>query len=409
MNERARDREPSQEQILLDYVQRLDRYREGRRAIHLHISRLQSHNRRDHHLRIACSCFDALTKKFEGGLFRMGNDDLLFIAKGAGVADLEAVVQKLRFLFSHDPLLHAANDDPNLFCSWFSLDEDYAALKRLVEGLEADARAARLKRAHTVGTAIEPMDPRRLAQIERAIDAADLGFLIRRQPICFVAPGRAPEPLMQEIFVSIDDLARAVMPGTDLRGDRWLFQHLTRLLDQRVLTTLMHRDELDPASGFALNLNVATTLGAGFQDFDRAVGATRARAAVIELQMIDIFADPSSFMFARDWLKGRGYKLCLDGVKPLLLPLIDRDWLAIDLIKLDWGPDLAGDLDAPTGARLKTAIEAIGRDRVIMCHCDTPQSLAVGEALGITMFQGRHFDRLLREPHRTGQPAERRA
>jgi len=406
VNERAQGREPSQEQLLLDYIQRLDRYREGRRAIHLHLSRLQPYNRREHHLRIACSCFDMLVKKFDGGLFRIGNDDLIFIAKGAGVADLEAVVQKLRYLFTTDPLLQAGGDDLSGFCSWYALDEDYVALKNVAEGLDSDARHHRMKSAEQAKPPAAPMDSRRLTQIERAINAADLSFLIRRQPICFVAPGRPPEPLMQEIYVSIDELARAVLPGTDLRGDRWLFQHLTRLLDQRVLATLMHRDELDPASGFALNLNVSTTLGPIFQDFDRAVGATRARAAVIELQMIDIFADPSSFMFARDWLKGRGYKLCLDGVKPLLLPLIDRDWLAVDLIKLDWGPDLAGDLDAPTGARLRTAIETIGRDRVIMCHCDTAQALTAGEQLGITMFQGRHFDRLLREPAR---PVARRA
>jgi hypothetical protein len=397
MNERAREGQPSQEQVFLDYVLRLERFRADRRAIRIHISRLRPYNRREHHLRIASSCFDALTKKFDGGLFRMSGDDLVFVSKGAGLADLEAVVQKLRYLFNQDPLVNLADGDQNAFCSWFALETDYGDFRRMAEAYEAEARAQRQLADEPTRTLIEPMDPRRLALVEQAIIAADLSFLIRRQPICFAAPGQPPQPLLQELFVSIDELSRAVMPNIDFRGDRWLFLHLTRMLDQRMLATLMHRDELDPASGFAINLNVATTLSPAFYEFDRAVGAERASAAVIELQMIDIFADPASYMFARDWLKARGYKICLDGVKPLLLPLIDRDWLAVDLVKIDWSPDLAIDLVGESGERLRQAIDVIGRDRVILCHCDNETARSVGESLGITMFQGYHFDGLLRQ------------
>ena len=406
MNERAREGQPSQEQVFLDYVLRLDRFRQDRRAILVHISRLRSYNRREHHLRIASSCFDALAKKFEGGLFRMSNDDLVFVAKGAGLADLEAVVQKLRYLFNQDPLVNLADGDENSFCSWFALETDYGGFRRMAEAFEADARAQRQLVDEPARTRIEPMDPRRLALVEQAINTADLSFLLRRQPVCFAAPGRPPEPLLQEIYVSIDELSRAVMPGIDFRGNRWLFLHLTRMLDQRLLATLVHRDELDPTSGFALNLNVATTLSPAFYEFDRVVGAARASAAVLELQMIDILADPAGYMFARDWLKGRGYKLCLDGVKPLLLPLIDRDWLAVDLVKIDWSPDLASDLVGQGGERLKQAVDVIGRDRVVLCHCDNEASRAVGESLGITMFQGYYFDGLLRP---AGLAAERGA
>ncbi len=406
MNERAREGQPSQEQVFLDYVLRLDRFRQDRRAILVHISRLRSYNRREHHLRIASSCFDALAKKFEGGLFRMSNDDLVFVAKGAGLADLEAVVQKLRYLFNQDPLVNLADSDENSFCSWFALETDYGGFRRMAEAFEADARAQRQLVDEPARARIEPMDPRRLALVEQAINTADLSFLLRRQPVCFAAPGRPPEPLLQEIYVSIDELSRAVMPGIDFRGNRWLFLHLTRMLDQRLLATLVHRDELDPTSGFALNLNVATTLSPAFYEFDRVVGAARASAAVLELQMIDILADPAGYMFARDWLKGRGYKLCLDGVKPLLLPLIDRDWLAVDLVKIDWSPDLASDLVGQGGERLKQAVDVIGRDRVVLCHCDNEASRAVGESLGITMFQGYYFDGLLRP---AGLAAERGA
>ena len=61
--------------MLLDFVRRLDRFREGRRGVHLHLSRLRPYNRRHHHLRIAATTFDSLIPRFDGSLFRMQNGD----------------------------------------------------------------------------------------------------------------------------------------------------------------------------------------------------------------------------------------------------------------------------------------------------------------------------------------------
>ena len=50
-----RSRGPSQEYLLLDYLQRLGRNVEGRMAVHIHLSRLRPQNRQEHHIRIAAA------------------------------------------------------------------------------------------------------------------------------------------------------------------------------------------------------------------------------------------------------------------------------------------------------------------------------------------------------------------
>src|SRR3546814_2172873 len=77
------DSTTSQEYLLLDYVQRLDRHRQGRRAVHIHLSRLKPQNRREHHIRIAANTFEELVKQFEGHIFSLSNADLVFVCKGA--------------------------------------------------------------------------------------------------------------------------------------------------------------------------------------------------------------------------------------------------------------------------------------------------------------------------------------
>ncbi|HEY1384871.1 MAG TPA: hypothetical protein VGF43_14720, partial [Dongiaceae bacterium] len=112
----------------------------------------------------------------------------------------------------------------------------------------------------------------------------------------------------------------------------------------------------------------------------------------IELPALDIMNDPNEYLFARDFLKERGYKIIVDCVKHLNLPLIDRDWLGFDFVKITWAQSLFDDAGGQRGEALKNAVHRIGRDRVILCRVDSEDALKAGESLGITLYQGRLID-----------------
>lgn len=386
-----------QEKLLLDYVKRLDRFREGRRAVYLHLSRLRAYNRRDHHMRIAGTTFDTLIKKFEGGLFRLQNADMVFIAKGATVADIDEAVLRLRFLFSEDPILNNPQNESK-FCTWYDVEKQFDELLRCVEAaVDAAALPAEgADQADGQGQG-EPLDPNHLGQVEKALVSADLSAFVRRQPICFVPTGQTPQPLFNELYISICDLRNAVLPRYNLTSSRWLFQHLTQILDLRMLALLTARKEIRQVKDFSLNLNIATILSPEFLQFDRDISAESRGTIAIEVQPIDIFADFGAFLFARDFLKDRGYKVCIDGLKHLTLPLMNRDWLGVDLLKFHWGFDLIDDLGGSRSQSLKDVVGRIGRERLILSRCDSPEAAQAGAALGIAMYQGRLIDKQLQE------------
>ena len=66
MSSPAQNPLPNEDSLFLDYARRLNKFRNGRRAVRLHISRLRPHHRPDQHLRIAASTFDLQVSKFEG-------------------------------------------------------------------------------------------------------------------------------------------------------------------------------------------------------------------------------------------------------------------------------------------------------------------------------------------------------
>ncbi len=399
-----------QEAALLDFVERLRKFTKGRRAVHLRLSRLRPYNRRAHHLRIATTTFDELIRDFDGALFRLCNNDLVVICNGADVADIDHAVLHLRYLFSEDPFLKNDEDGDTRFCAWFDLEEDYLDLLDLAQRMvSAQAQHAQRKNQRSdqgpaskseeekeeEGTPHRPLDPPNLAVLEHAIAQADLSTIIRRQPICAVAPGRKPEPVYYEIYTSIESLRETLMPDVDLRANQWLFQDLTKHLDRRMIAYLAQNDDATLHHAFSVNLNVSTLLSPEFLDFDEALSNGTRGGIVIELQLFDVYADLGNFLFARDFLHERGYRFCLDAMTHMSLPLIDREALGFDLVKLLWSADLYDQLSGVRGQGVREAALKMGSERLILTRCDTEQALEVGESLGITLYQGHLLDQML--------------
>ncbi|MDH3594968.1 MAG: EAL domain-containing protein [Rhodospirillales bacterium] len=403
MNETAQQNRPHEEKALLDYAKRLDKFRAGRRALHVHFSRLRPYNRRRHHLRIAASAFEPLIAGQDGALFRIHDDDMILVCKDISVAELDECVLRLRYLFSEDPLLTGHEQEGEEFCTWYKVETDYLAFLSLAEQLvesraQADAERAAEQREAEAGaseTPSLPLDPPHLAAIIRAIAQADLSSVMRRQPVCAVSNDADPKTVFHEFYISIEDLRQKLLPSHDILANRWLFQDLTRHLDNRMIAMLARNDDKSIDQAFSINLNIDTLLSPEFIEFDKVLNGNSRRTIVVELQLVDVFADIGSFLFARDFLHGRGYKLCLDGTTHLSLPFVDRKQLGFDLIKLKWSSDLADQTTGARGAALRAAIALQSSDRIILCHSDSETALEVGRSLGITMFQGHYLDHLL--------------
>jgi EAL domain-containing protein (putative c-di-GMP-specific phosphodiesterase class I) len=399
-NKRPDEVLPAQDAQLLDYLDWVDRHRAGRRAVHLHLSRLLPHNRRDQHLRIAVSTFEDLVKQYDGQIFLLGNGDIVFIAKGASAADIDGAVTRVRFLFSEDPLAQEGGTTDQ-FATWYNLESHYndyySIIKRLAAEAERKKRATKAAGtpAEPAGRRRHPLDPALLSKLEEFLARADMSNLMRRQAICAMTPGAQPQAMFRELFISIADLQGTVIPDVDLFADPWLFQRLTQTLDRRILALMTRNDDSTLSSAFSLNLNVSTILSPEFLAFDKAFKSASRGTVVIEMQKIDIFADLGAFFFARDFLKERGYKVCLDGLNFMTFPFIDRAKLGVDMLKIVWSQDMTADQPARGGPSMKELVEHTGRARVILSRIDNDSAVRFGHSLGITLFQGRHLDQLL--------------
>ncbi len=401
------NRLPSGENLLLDYIHKLERHRQGRRAVLMRLSLLQGVNRREHHVRIAVSTFDTLVKQLKGQIFALSNSDLMFIFKETALDEVEAAIVRLRFMFSDDPLLASEGTvraaSKSGFADWFLLERDYDSLLQLAQRMVSEERQRRtqeLAQGMTSQAAPRPqrkgeaLTPAMLAKLEDSLARADLANMMRRQGISAIVGKSPPQPVFYELFISIADLRETLLPNVNLASSPWLFQQLTETLDRRVLSLLNKHDDRTVAGDVSINLNVQTLLSPEFLVFDDNVKASMRGTIVLELQKVDVFADLGAFLFARDFAHDRGYRICIDGVNFESLPFVDRERLGVDLVKLLWDPAMTEGM-LPNGTSFDDYVRHCGPSRAILCRCDAQDAIECGQAAGITLFQGRHVEGLL--------------
>ncbi len=120
-------------------------------------------------------------------------------------------------------------------------------------------------------------------------------------------------------------------------------------------------------------------------------------SVVVELQKVDIFSDINAFLFAREFAKDRGYRICIDGLTYETTQFINREKLGADLIKLIWHKELVEEVGE---RKMKRTLKSLGPSRVILCRCDDEESIDFGQEVGISMFQGRHIENLIADENR---------
>lgn len=401
-------RKVSHELEMLAYAKGMMSSRNKASAVSVRLSRAAGFNY-DNYV-YAVNMFRELVSRFQGRLFVLSNRDLVFGYQGApGEPAVKDAVYKIRLLFNV-----GGDDVGGPFAEWYDLEldadrfADYAqklldryrpAAAATAEPAHDDAAARDEAAAHEESDAeIEAAAPAdrapadALADFTRLLSTIDLAPLLRRQPIYRVLPGRAPQAVVHELYVSISDLESKLPPGTRLAADRYLFQYAMHALDKSVLGFMRQQMRLLPASNFTLNANVATLLSKEFVDFDGVLSAEQRSNIMLELPAVDVMGDLSTFLAIAEEVRHKGYRLCLDGLSPFTMPYFRLQDLNFDLFKMAWSPELVEERDAQQRTLLSGVVERCGADRIILYHCDSEHAISFGQELGISLYQGRHLD-----------------
>jgi len=385
----------SQEKMLFDQIIRLSKLRSGRTGVCVHFSKLSNAYQRDKFKEIAIEAFNSYVSGFEGIIFPLKDGDLFFLAKDVTQSALETVVERIKCLFSQDPLIAEQRaDGKSKFCTYYNLETEYDELLDWIKNL---VNIVELKIKNTEDLNIieqSPLKPGILARLQESLRSVDVTNVARRQTVCTLIENTDPKPLFEEIFISIKALEEIVAPNVNIVSNKWLFQHLTNTLDFRIMDMLV-RDGINFQRPFSLNLNVQTILSPEFSRFEDAITPQLKGRLVIEINKIDVISDMGSYLFAKDYLHDHGFRICLDGITHHTIPFFNKSKLGFDLVKLYWTPNALDIILPSMKPDLRNIIMEIGQAHVILCRCDNETAIETGQELGIVMFQGHEVDKIM--------------
>ncbi len=403
---RVVSREP--EAHLIELLQLVEDTPQGWVAIAFHFRKLLEHYRSEYQIKIATNLMNDLLGDRDGAIYLCEDSTIYVMVRNFPRQLVEKMVFQLRYLFMDDPLSYTTEGDENPeFSTTYDIEtgwqEFMAIIKRRMINRVRAAQGGLPRAAAAVAMGEAPPPPvnkkemkaftaKNLAAIEAEMLDIDLQTTIRRQPICAALPEQSVRTVFDEMYISINHLRQSMGIEIDLLSNRWLFKYLTQILDERMLDAIQRNPIRYLTNPISLNLNIPTLLSSRFSEFDAAIKPSTKVSIVIELQIADVFADMAAFLLAKDTVQKLGYRVCLDGVSELSLPQIDRTRLGFDLIKLIWNSDSEQDANSAKNQKLAEAVRACGNNRVILTRCDTKQAVEYGQALGITLFQGRYLD-----------------
>ena len=402
---RVVSREP--EAHLIELLQLVEDTPQGWIAIAFHFNKLLEHYRSEYQIKIATNLMNDLLGDRDGAIYLCEDSTIYVMVRNFPRQISDKMIFQLRYLFMDDPLSYTAEGDENpAFATTFDIEQNWQEVmtlikRRLVNRVRAAQGVPRAAAAVAAGELppapwikkdMKPFTAQNLALIENEMRDIDLQPTIRRQPICAALPETAVRTVFDEMYININHLRQSMGIEVDLLSNRWLFKYLTQMLDESMLDAIQRNPIRYLTNPISLNLNIPTLLSSRFSEFDAAIKPSSKVSIVIELQIADVFADMSAFLLAKDTVQKLGYRVCLDGVSELSLPQIDRTRLGFDLIKLIWNSDSEQDAKSVKNLKLAEAVRACGNNRVILTRCDTKAAVEYGQALGITLFQGRYLD-----------------
>lgn len=394
-------------------------------AVHFHLDRLLDEYKSEYQIKIALNLINDLLKSHEGFIFLMNDNSIMVMCNKMEMTLQEKLIFQLRYLYMDDPLSYSDSglENPD-FCTVYEVKHNWQAFNAVCQQYMAMV-ARRVPLGHqpvNVGAAALPpypvieqppepvlelperfpvhdhvpeMNVLKLANLEKNLRGADLQAAIRRQPICAVFPDMTLRRFFDELYMNIGHLRRVLHSDVDFLSNRWLFRYITQILDARMIELI----SINPAryldSPVSLNFNVQTLLSSAFSEFDATIPAAKKIAIVIEVPVLDAFADMAGFNLAVSEVQKLGYRVCLDGLTTISFPSIHRDTLGVDLVKVQWNGELKGDTDSLVYKAMRDAVKAAGSNRVILCRCDNKKAIEFGHELGISLFQGRFIDTVL--------------
>lgn len=382
-------------------------------AVVISLSKLEGKDFDKEQADIAANAFRSYVAHCGGEVFYLSNRDIVYIYDGKNRADVHEAVRRLKSFFRNDSFFK--NGDAQQFSRWFELKEKGDELagyaqQQLAGGqgladhienmLDRDMDRVLPQQAFIREIVTEDAPSKRtmtmdlFVKLNDYLAGADLSSYLKPQPVCAMTPAFRPQLIFQELKLDLHAIKQTVAPDVDPYASPWLLRELNKTIDKRLLAILKRDRHVFPNLSFSFSLSIATMETIDWQELTAHFQSLHPWPRIVQIDFLDALSDLRRYFRLCAKLKEFGYRICLNNIRFVHLPLLDRNYLQANMIRLMCTETLKN-LTDQVRKDLGQFIDKNGPNRVILFNCDDKKSCKIGYDLGITLFQGQFIDHLL--------------
>ena len=368
------------EKYFLETMTRILRNKAEYKVLYINISKLKPKNRHPKFVRVVAKMFDNMVTVTEGTMFVFNNGDIVILGKNITEPLVDEALKKLKNALVTDPIW--VNDKDNQFAKIYN-SEEFDALTGYVNEMMLGG----VDLSSTLET--QPIEAGQVEVVKSHLDAINITDLMKHQGVVRLSAPNKFEKLFDEFFVAVKDLSKIFDRNIDLTANEWLFLYLTQTLDRKTMSSFAYSEIKNQGNRISLNLNLSTLFTEEFEKFAQE-RKDKGQSIVVEVQIMDIINDMQRYFDAKELLHRRGHEVLLDSVGVEIMQALNIEKLGADYIKIFWHPLMEDYNEENSG--IKSIIEQIGKEKVILAKTSGEAALRWGIRNGIRSFQGPYIE-----------------
>ncbi|MHB1205326.1 MAG: EAL domain-containing protein [Rhodospirillaceae bacterium] len=345
----------------------------------------------------------AIAAKRAGACYQVSPCDFAIMAKLPETALIGMVrdlkVDMLRTIERNFPGSFGAIDQSRLVLSYDLVNNYRSAADRVAKYAEIAQRA--VTEGDGGNKQLRPLTPADIKNVMKAYEKFGtdkfIKAFVRTQDVMLHIPGKPPETVLREYFISMDLLRKPLFIDVEMRGSGRLFNEFTLVLDQILLQAFNQMHTINARC--SINLNVESVFTEAFEGFIESTPAAVLEQVVFEFRQSNIVENFDEFQVARGLIKSKGAHIAVDQIFPQTVGLVDLDYIGASIAKIHWRNG-AEDILKERERAIKYLIDC--NVVPVLIRVDNQQALDVGARMGINMFQGFLIDQMLGQKPNTG-------
>lgn len=361
-------------------------------ALHFHISQLLPYNRQPQQIQQAFNDLVRVFSPLNGKAYYLKNDDFVYVLTHSSPILVERFITQFKRSLNSDPLI-ANNFKRETFYTLYHLGSELRKFEEAVLTIEnfsplRSSQAISDDFGIKIPLMLEGLKLDTLSVIEKALHQADISTFLRRQSLAWCEKDQEPKVMATQFYFSTTAIQEALKLNTSIDGNVWLFQQFTTYLDKHMMTKIPELLSQKSFNHLRFNINLRTVITPYFQSFVKSYD--RVKPLTFQFNILDVIAHPDVMDQCYSALNDKNISVCIGGLKANHLDYLVFDNIKANSYKIHWSTALPERV-----AIVKSLIEKVGPERVILHESGSDNALDFGIEAGIRLYQGQFIDALL--------------